>query len=166
MCVCGSGSAWSSAQVQQSSKVSSAQSKCSAGGMRWRRAVFAHRTALSLTRMSAHLGCERMEARTTLSSLARRTARRLALLSAHVGCTGIVARTCALGCSKVWLARLRTKGVRITEAGSLKQGAIPCVEFYLAHHCSRVAEAGSIPMCRVLEYVMRCAYQGACQTVV
>lgn len=139
MCVCGSGSAWSSAQVQQSSKVSSAQSKCGAGGMRWRRAVFAHRTALSLTRMSAHLGCERMEARTTLSSLARRTARRLALLSAHVGCTGIVARTCALGCSKVWLVRLQIKGVRITEAGSLKQGAIPCVEFI-----SRITAAGSL----------------------
>jgi hypothetical protein len=44
------------------------------------------------------------------------TARRLTLLSAHVGC------------NKVWLARLHTKGVRITEAGSLKQGAIPCVE--------------------------------------
>ena len=141
-------------------RVSAAQGACDGAEQ------FLHTGQLSLTRMSAHLGCERMEARTTLSSLARRTARRLALLSAHVGCTGIVARTCALGCSKVWLARLQIKGVRITEAGSLKQGAIPCVEFYLAHHCSRIAEAGSIPMCRVLEYVMRCAYQGACQTVV
>ena len=121
------------AQVQQSLKVFSAQSECSAGcsagGMRC---------------------AEQLRAQDGLQF----TARRLTLLSAHVGC------------NKVWLARLHTKGVRITEAGSLKQGAIPCVEFYLAHHCSRVAEAGSIPMCRVLEYVMRCAYQGACQTVV
>ena len=75
---------------------------------------FVRKTARSLTLLSAHVGCARMEARTyalgmalssaqhsatALSSFARKAARSLTLLSAHVGCARMAAHSMTPICS-------------------------------------------------------------------